>query len=168
MTNGIYLLLGSNLGDKWVNLLNARRQINELAGKVSLCSMIYHSAAWGKASQPSFLNQVISISSELTPKQLLSVLQSIEYEMGRVKIEKWGARIIDIDILYFSDLIIDQPELKIPHPEIAKRRFTLVPLVELIPEFIHPVLQKTNLGMLKVCNDYLNVRPMEHQEFEVK
>ena len=164
MTKGIYLLLGSNLGDKRANLISAQEKINEIIGRVITCSNIYHSEAWGNTHQPSFLNQVILIKSYKTPNELLVLLQKIENEMGRIRIEKWSERLIDIDLLYFSDLIIDQKELKVPHPEIANRRFTLIPLVDLAPKLVHPIHQKTNLELLGICKDSLKVWALKGSE----
>jgi len=158
MIDGIYLLLGTNLGDKKSNLKEARLAISKSLGDITGYSDIYETKAWGKENQPSFLNQVLEISSDKTPEVLLDNLLTIEKELGRVRKEKWGARLIDIDILYYSDWIHDTRHLKIPHPGIPKRRFTLVPLVELNHEFVHPVLKKSNNELLQECEDRLEVR----------
>jgi len=159
MTKGIFLLLGSNLGDKRANLETALTLIKSLAGQIVQHSKIYQSEAWGKTSQPVFLNQVIMITSPNSPFELLSNLKKIEKNMGRVKYDKWGERLIDIDILYFSNLIIDQPQLTIPHPQITKRRFALTPLVEIAASFIHPIEKLSNHELLKICPDKLKVWP---------
>jgi len=154
---GIYLLLGTNLGNKVKNL----EKVIELlvANRVAIRkeSSIYETAAWGIEDQPSFLNQVIEIETSRAPEKLLELLQEIELKMGRVRKVKWGERLIDIDILYYGDTIVDQEELKIPHPEIQNRRFTLAPLVELSPELIHPVLKKRQEVLLEECEDSLDV-----------
>ena len=108
MTDGIYLLLGSNIGDRRKIISDACGLIRELAGEIVQYSGIYETEAWGKTSQPEFLNQVIEISSELTPIQLLTTLQQIENKLGRVRYEKWGERTIDIDILYYGNLILQE------------------------------------------------------------
>ena len=157
MTDGIYLLLGSNIGDRRKIISDACRLIRELAGEIVQYSGIYETEAWGKTSQPEFLNQVIEISSKLVPKKLLAVLQLIENKLGRVRHEKWGERTIDIDILYYGNLIFQDHSLIIPHPEIASRRFTLVPMVEIAADFIDPVHLISNGEMLKLCKDELKV-----------
>ena len=157
MMKGIYLLLGSNLGDRRKKLSDAGELINKQAGEIIKYSGVYETAAWGKTSQPAFLNQVIEISSQLTPGQLMSTIHLIENKLGRVRREKWGERIIDIDVLYFGNTILNDQHLTIPHPEIASRRFTLVPLVEIAPDFIHPLLLKSNSALLEECKDELTV-----------
>ena len=153
MKNGVYLLLGSNLGDRKENLLHARDSIQNF-GAITATSTLYQTQSWGNTQQPDFLNQVIQISYEKSPPQLLAEVLSIENEMGRQRIEKWGPRIIDIDILFFGNVTLDEKNLIIPHPEIAKRRFTLLPLVEIAPDFIHPRLGKNCKQMLKECKDH--------------
>jgi 2-amino-4-hydroxy-6-hydroxymethyldihydropteridine diphosphokinase len=157
MTDGIYLLLGSNIGDRRKMIADACELIRELAREITRYSGIYETEAWGKTSQPPFLNQVIKISSELTPKQLLAALQLIEKKLGRVRHEKWSERSIDIDVLYYGNLILQDKVLSIPHPEIPSRRFTLVPLVEIAADFIHPHLLKSNAELLSECKDELKV-----------
>lgn len=155
---GIYLLLGTNLGDREENLAAARNLMLEREIAVKAISSVYETAAWGIEEQPGFLNQVLEVATDLSPEALLKTLLGIELEMGRVRIEKWGERLIDIDILYYQDQVIDTPELKVPHPEIPNRRFTLVPLVELAAEEVHPVSGKTQEELLAVCPDTLDVK----------
>ena len=157
MTDGIYLLLGSNIGDRRKKISDACKLIGELAGEILKYSGIYETEAWGKTSQPSFLNQVIEVSSQLTPNHLLTTLQQIENKLGRVRQEKWGERSIDIDVLYYGSLIIREKLLSIPHPGIPSRRFTLVPLVEIAGEFVNPLLLKSNAELLSECKDKLKV-----------
>ena len=157
MTDGIYLLLGSNIGDRRKIISDACGLIGELAGEIVQYSGIYETEAWGKTSQPAFLNQVIEITTKLDPMKLLAGLQLIENKLGRVRHEKWGERTIDIDVLYYGDLILQDQSLSIPHPEISSRRFTLVPLVEIAADFINPVQLMSNAEMLKVCKDELKV-----------
>ena len=154
---GIYLSLGTNLGNREENLLKAKELLNAYGIVVAKESCIYQTAAWGKADQPQFLNQVIMVSTKLSPAQLLVRINQVEQEMGRVRKEKWGERLIDIDILYYQDEIVDDPELKIPHPEIQNRRFVLVPLAEIATEEIHPILQKTQRQLLESVKDDLTV-----------
>jgi 2-amino-4-hydroxy-6-hydroxymethyldihydropteridine diphosphokinase len=153
----VFLLLGSNLGNAEMHLKDAAETIRIQAGPITLASSIYATKAWGKTDQPDFLNQVIEIDCHKTPRELLSLLLKIEIELGRVRKEKWGARLIDIDILFFDDKTIDEPDLKIPHPQIPNRRFTLVPLAEIAPELIHPLLRKKITQLLRECPDFLEV-----------
>ncbi|GAB5527142.1 MAG: 2-amino-4-hydroxy-6-hydroxymethyldihydropteridine diphosphokinase [Roseivirga sp.] len=155
---GIYLLLGTNLGDREKNLSAARNLMKEEAIELKAVSSIYETAAWGIEQQPGFLNQVLEVATDLSPEALLKTLLAIELEMGRVRIQKWGERLIDIDILYYQDKVVDTADLKVPHPEIPNRRFTLVPLVELAAGEVHPVLGKTQQELLAVCPDGLEVR----------
>lgn len=132
LMTGIYLGLGTNLGDRYLNLENAIILINQQVGNVLKQSTIHETKAWGKTNQPDFLNMVIKIDTTLAPQILLKKCLSIENEIGRVRAEKWGPRLIDIDILYYNDLIIDDENLKIPHPFINERDFVLKPLKEII------------------------------------
>jgi 2-amino-4-hydroxy-6-hydroxymethyldihydropteridine diphosphokinase len=152
MENGVYLLLGSNLGDRKANLLQAQNSIRHF-GTILTTSSLYQTQAWGNTQQPDFLNQVIQISYKKSPHQLLTEVLGIENEIGRQRTEKWGPRIIDIDILFFGSVTLAEKNLTIPHPEIAKRRFTLFPLVEIAPDFIHPVLGKNCVHLLEECTD---------------
>lgn len=149
----LILLLGANLGDRVDTLRKAVSLIDERIGSVAQQSGLYQTAAWGVTEQPDFLNQVIRIDTDLTPESVLEQTQRIEQELGRIRREKWGARAIDIDILYYDQRIIHTETLTIPHPYLHHRRFTLVPLAEVAPDFVHPVLQKTTLELLADCAD---------------
>ena len=155
---GIYLLLGSNLGDRLSILARSRQLIEEHIGVIVNASSIYLTKAWGIEDQPDFLNQVVEVSTTLAPTELLLVINKIEIDLGRKRYVKWGSRIVDIDILYFGDLILESPELTIPHPENQNRNFVLVPMTELTPEFKHPKLLKTQAALLANCSDRLEVR----------
>ncbi|QJW88063.1 2-amino-4-hydroxy-6-hydroxymethyldihydropteridine diphosphokinase [Spirosoma taeanense] len=148
-----FLLLGANLGDRVATLNRAVDLIAGRVGDVLQRSKLYETAPWGVTEQPAFLNQVLAVETELTPEAVLAQTQAIEQELGRVRHEKWGARVIDIDILYYDQLILRTDQLSIPHPYLHQRRFTLVPLAELAPDFIHPVLQKTTTELLLNCTD---------------
>lgn len=161
MTNGIYILLGSNLGDKKKNLQRATNFINWHLGDILKISKIYETAAWGKTDQPSFYNQVVAIRSTIKSQEMLKIINQIEEQMGRIRKEKWGERLIDIDILYYGREVVDQKDLQIPHPGIPERRFTLIPLVEIAPDFIHPILNQDNTSLLKACVDDLKVTTIE-------
>ncbi len=151
------LLLGTNLGDRNQNLKMARELIKKEIGLISRNSSVYETAAWGVTDQADFLNQVVIIETAMAPEVLLKKCLGIEHQMGRVRIRKWDKRFIDIDILYFEDQIIDTKYLTIPHPGIQDRRFTLVPLVEVVPNQLHPILSKTHTLLLEECPDKLTV-----------
>ncbi len=157
MNNGIYLLLGTNLGDRLQNLAEARLHINSYAGKITRESQVYETLPWGVTEQPNYLNQVVEIETVLAPDNLLGVLLQIEKKMGRVRKDKWEARIMDIDILFYSDKVIQTEGLTIPHPRLQERNFTLIPLAELNPALIHPVLNKSIYELLECCPDTLTV-----------
>jgi 2-amino-4-hydroxy-6-hydroxymethyldihydropteridine diphosphokinase len=152
-----FLLLGSNQGNRVQQLSDATNKINQSIGSIEKKSSIYQTAAWGKTDQPDFLNQALIVKSSLSPQKILQTIHSIELEMGRQRTTKWSERTIDIDILYADELILDLPQLKIPHPEIQNRKFVLTPLVEIAPDFVHPILKKTNKELLSMCTDILEV-----------
>lgn len=151
-----YILLGSNIEDRRQYLEKAQERIKDL-GIIFQKSSVYETAAWGNENQPDFLNQVICLETSLRPVDLLRSLLKIEKEMGRKRLEKWGSRIIDLDILYFDAEVIEHEDLKIPHPYLHHRRFTLLPLCEIASDFLHPSLQKTNQELLDMCTDKLTV-----------
>ena len=153
-----YLLTGSNLGNRELLLQNAIRELNINAGEVVQSSSIFETEAWGQKGLPSHLNQALLINTALEPLALLKVIHEIEERLGRVRKEKWGVRVIDIDIIYFDDQIIDLPDLQIPHPLVQERNFALAPLSELAPGFIHPIMGKTNLELLQASNDALEYK----------
>jgi 2-amino-4-hydroxy-6-hydroxymethyldihydropteridine diphosphokinase len=153
-----YLLIGGNLGNRKENLSKAVSLISEQCGSLTRSSSIYETEAWGNTDQPSFLNQALEISTSLTARQLMRRVLKIEEEMGRVRKEKLGPRIIDIDILLFENEIHDLRFLKIPHPEMQNRRFVLVPLAEINSTLQHPVLKKTIAELLEECPDLLDVK----------
>ncbi|NVK82834.1 MAG: 2-amino-4-hydroxy-6-hydroxymethyldihydropteridine diphosphokinase [Cytophagia bacterium] len=161
---GIYLLLGTNIGNRNKNLERAREMLVSNSITIRRESNIYETAAWGKEDQEPFLNQVIEVETGKSPQRMLFIANMIEKEMGRERFEKWGSRLIDIDILYFNDIVFQEESLKIPHPEIQNRRFTLTPMVEIAPDFIHPSLQKSQSQLLEDCADSLEVTLYEHLE----
>jgi 2-amino-4-hydroxy-6-hydroxymethyldihydropteridine diphosphokinase len=160
MRSGIFLLLGTNLGDRMSNLAGARRLIESFVGPIAKVSSVFETEAWGKTDQPSFYNQVIVIDTPNGPQQLLAKILSLEQSMGRVREEKWGPRVIDIDILFFNDLIVNDDNLSIPHIGIPERRFVLEPLNEIAPDFFHPGLRKTVRELLQSCNDLSSVKKL--------
>jgi 2-amino-4-hydroxy-6-hydroxymethyldihydropteridine diphosphokinase len=156
--NKTSLLLGSNMGNSIEILSTAIEQIEEKIGSVLLGSDLYATAAWGNTSQPDFLNQVIEVATPLDAAETLEIILSIEKNMGRIRTIKNAPRIIDIDILFFNNEIINRSNLIVPHPEIQNRRFVLTPLNEIAPQMIHPVLNKTIEQLLSICPDQLAVK----------
>lgn len=164
-----FLLLGSNLGPKTENLRFAIREIKIRAGTISKQSALYASEAWGFDSKEEFLNVVIEIHTRLSPHALLKTLQDIEKQAGRKREQNSGytSRTLDIDILFFDEVIMDTTELVIPHPRLHQRRFTLEPLYEIAPGFIHPGLKTPISTLLKNCKDQLAVKKMNTQLSEI-
>ncbi len=156
--NKLYLLLGSNMGNSKKQLSKAIGLIEKQIGKITRRSSLYKTAAWGKTNQPDFLNQVIIVQTRLTGLQTMQTILNIEKKMGRLRTVKNAPRIIDIDILFFNKEIIEEKQLTVPHPQLQNRRFVLVPLNELSPNFKHPVLKKTIHQLLIHCPDDLDVK----------
>lgn len=155
--NNAFLLIGGNMGNVSQNLDKAIRSISQTCGKIIMVSSAYQTAAWGKTDQPDFLNQAIHINTPLEPVELLHQLLQIERDMGRERIEKYGPRVIDIDIIFYEQCILDLRELTIPHPQVANRRFALAPLAEIAPNYTHPILEKTIQELLTNCPDSSHV-----------
>jgi 2-amino-4-hydroxy-6-hydroxymethyldihydropteridine diphosphokinase len=158
--NKVFLLIGGNMGDRLQNLHQAIALISAACGPVIQQSAVYETAAWGKTDQAAFLNQALLLATSLTPQELITTLLSVEEKMGRRRMEKNGPRVIDIDIIFYNDLVMHEPNLTIPHPQLQNRRFVLVPLAEIAPTFIHPVLHKTIEELLAECEDRLAVEKL--------
>jgi 2-amino-4-hydroxy-6-hydroxymethyldihydropteridine diphosphokinase len=152
--NKVFLGIGTNLGDREKNLAEAMELIGERIFIPSVCSSVYETEPWGFESESKFLNLVIVIETELSPVILLEKIHEIELTMGRVRDKnQYESRVIDIDILFYNDLVLDTGSLKIPHPHLHNRRFVLVPLSEIAFDFVHPVLDKTISSLLDICPD---------------
>ncbi len=151
--SSVVLLLGSNQGNAMEFLFEAARRIGQSIGNITAESATYQTAPWGKTDQPDFLNRLVVVETDKKPTEIMQSILQIEADMGRTRAERWGPRIIDIDLLYAGSQVIDNPGLRVPHPEISKRRFALVPLSELIPDFIHPELGLSQRELLDRCND---------------
>ena len=153
----VYLLLGTNEGDRLRNLQKATKLIEERIGRIAAISSLYETEAWGGIEQGSFLNQAMSAETALPPEELLVRLKAIEQDTGRVSTLRWGPRIIDIDILLLDDIAYQSPTLNIPHLHLAERRFALVPLAEIAGKIVHPVSHTNITEMLAVCPDKMEV-----------
>jgi 2-amino-4-hydroxy-6-hydroxymethyldihydropteridine diphosphokinase len=147
----VFLSIGSNLSNRKKNMENALIEISKIV-KILEVSSLYETEPIGEKEQPDFLNAVLEIDTELEPYQLINLLKGIESSLGRKKKEKWDPREIDIDILFYGNEIIETKNLKIPHPEIEKRKFVLVPLSEINSNFIHPKRNKTVEELLMKLN----------------
>lgn len=153
-----YLLLGSNLGDREKFITDALALLEARVGELAQVSGQYETAAWGKTDQPSFINMAIKVETVLDPFQLLEAVLKIEADLGRVRYEKWGSRLIDIDIILYEDQVIDQEQrLQIPHPEMQHRKFVLLPLSEIASNIVHPILKKNISELLYALEDDLSV-----------
>ena len=137
MTQTIYLSLGSNLGDRVGNLRAALTALEGVA-EIEKVSSLYETEPVGVVDQPAFLNLAVRGSTQLSPGELLEALKRIERDVGRVPSFRWGPRVVDVDILMYGDLVVDSPDLTIPHKEMMNRAFVLVPLAEIAPESVHP------------------------------
>jgi 2-amino-4-hydroxy-6-hydroxymethyldihydropteridine diphosphokinase len=153
----IYLLLGSNVGDRSKHLADGRSLIAERIGEISKSSHVYETAPWGFQDQDDFYNQAIEVKTERSPKEVLKISKEIEAEVGRVSNEKWHPRVLDIDILLFGKKIIHEDGLNIPHASMHERNFALIPLMELAPELIHPSLELSIEEIFWNCKDELDV-----------
>ncbi len=155
----IFLGLGSNVGDRLRFLQKAAEAVGGLsATSVIRSSAIYETEPVGEKEQPEFLNAVLEIESGLDPQELFSRLKEIEKDLGRTQTARWGPREIDIDLLYYGHLVMEEENLRIPHPEVAGRRFVLRPLAELVPDFRDPREGRTVLDLLHACRDTSEVR----------
>jgi 2-amino-4-hydroxy-6-hydroxymethyldihydropteridine diphosphokinase len=142
--NQVYLLLGSNLGEREVVIDRAIHLIAEEIGQIVCKSSVYETEPWGKIDQPGFLNVALEVKTSLTAIEVLERALQIEAKLGRVRFERWGSRIIDIDVIFYNqDVIHIEDRLRVPHPELQNRRFVLEPLMEIAPDFVHPQLNKT-------------------------
>ena len=149
--NSVVILLGANLGDKEAMFAQVEKHIDENIGEITCKSKIYESKPWGFESEHNFINQVLVVDTDFSAHDVLLRCQAIENKCGRVRHENAGyeSRTIDIDILYYNNDIVDTEDLVVPHPLLHKRRFTLVPLVEVLPDYVHPIFLKSNAQLLE-------------------
>ena len=156
--NGIYLGIGGNEGNRAEYLAQARALIAEQIGPIQRLSSIYQTAAWGNTKQQDFYNQVLFVRSDLSALKCLNACLKIEQQLGRERKNKWGSRTIDLDILFYNQDHIKKKNLSIPHPHLHERNFVLIPMNEIAPHFIHPVLRKKIFTLVKNTQDKLPVK----------
>jgi 2-amino-4-hydroxy-6-hydroxymethyldihydropteridine diphosphokinase len=159
--NKAYLLIGGNTGERLGFLRQAVVNLEAACGHILKKSSIYETAAWGNTNQEAFLNQALLLQTALTAPELMNGILSIEEKMGRIRTEKYAPRIIDIDILLFNSETIATPQLQVPHPQLAYRRFALMPLKEIAARYQHPVLHKSIALLLNECTDGLEVKKIQ-------
>ncbi len=151
--NIVYLQLGSNIGNRVEQLESAIYEIKAQIGDISKLSKIYESSPWRVDGQPNYLNQILEVKTEINPDMLLSMLLNIENLLGRKRVEKWGERLIDIDIIFYNNDIIETADLCIPHKHMHERKFVLVPLCEIAGDYFHPRYNKRVTDLLAECTD---------------
>ncbi len=164
MTKELYLLLGSNLGEKLKNLDTALAAINAQIGKVESSSSLYETEPWGEIPTETFINQMLKVNTKLSPQQVMEKIISIEESMGRTREKKWENRIIDIDIIFYGKEIISSQSLQIPHPQFEKRNFAILPMMELAPDFVHPSLNLSIEEIYLSSKDEGEVMLMDDEE----
>lgn len=155
--HNLYLLTGSNLGDRIRNLGTAASMVEDHIGEVLKVSSYYETEPWGNVDQPPYINQAMKVLTPWRPAEVLKRIWNIEGELGRKRRNKWEARCIDIDILFYDHHVIDQPDLKVPHPLLHKRNFALIPMLEIAPKKRHPVFRKTIEQLYMESGDTLEV-----------
>lgn len=152
-TTDYHWLIGGNLGDRLDYLARARALMAEQIGQILNASAIYQTQAWGYTQQPDFLNQALITRSALPPFQAMQTALRIELQLGRERHQRWHERTIDIDLIYAQDFCLETESLTLPHPRAHERRFVLMPLAEISPDFVHPVWHKTQTELLQICPD---------------
>ena len=151
--NNAFLILGGNLGERRKNLAEATALLAKAGATIKRTSSIYETEPWGSKDQPNYYNQVVEILTNEDAPELMQSVLNIEQKMGRVRAGKYGARTIDIDILFFNNEIINSDHLTVPHPRLHERRFVLEPMNEIAPELVHPVLNQSISEILAHTND---------------
>lgn len=161
--HSIIILLGSNQGNSKDLIIKAELLLQAQLGKCIKASSVYESEAWGFESETNFLNRVLVIETKLKPYEILGISLDIENELGRKRNTKeYSSRTMDIDLLFYDDQIIEENDLEIPHPRLHLRRFTLAPLAEILPDFIHPKIKKTIRELLDSCTDNSNINKLDY------
>ena len=161
----VFLGIGGNIGDKKKNYFRVHDLIDKKLGSIQISSSVYETPPWGFQSEDSFWNQVIQIETVLEAEELLWRIQELEEDFGRERgKERYSSREMDIDILYFNDEFFETKSLIIPHPKLQERKFVLVPLAEIAPEFVHPLLRMSSVTMLENCRDHSIIKKIEVDE----
>jgi 2-amino-4-hydroxy-6-hydroxymethyldihydropteridine diphosphokinase len=154
----VFLSLGSNQGDRMKTIQLAEQLIDRRVGRIAKKSAYYETAAWGKTDQPAFINCILMVNTTLSAKELLEVNQKVERELGReITGERWGPRLIDLDIIFYGKRVIRERGLDIPHPEMHKRLFVIIPMMEIAPEVIHPLIKVDMVTLYQQCEDQSDV-----------
>ncbi len=161
--NKIYLHTGSNQGQRIDNLAKAAEQIDQRIGKISKRSSYYETEAWGITDQPDFINQALEVFTKLPPAEVLQEIMKIELDLGRIRKKRWSERIIDIDLLFYGNQKIHQPNLKVPHISLHLRNFVLIPMMEISADFIHPIFKLSIEELYLQSRDELEVHLLEEQ-----
>ena len=161
--NKTHLLLGANIGDRIGTLAEAKKRIGQRIGTVVKASSLYETQPWGRPDQPDFLNQALEVATELPPDGVLMAILAIEKELGRKREEKWSARTIDIDILFYDAKVLNTKDLTLPHPQLHERNFALVPMLEIAPNKQHPIFKKTVEELYEASTDELEVVMLEEE-----
>ena len=151
--NIVFLQLGGNLGNREQLLKDAILAVENRVGNIIDLSKVYESAPWRVEGQNNYLNQIIKVKTTLLAREVLSTVLNIEKQLGRIRIEKWGERLIDIDIIFYNNSIIETPELCVPHKHLHERMFVLTPLCDIASKMVHPKYNKTIEELLQECND---------------
>lgn len=153
LTNGIFIGMGSNLGDRPANLQQSLNLLQQEGVTLLACSPLYETPSWGKENEPAYLNAVVQLTSVLHPEELLQLLLQTEDMLGRDRPYRWAPRTVDLDLLYYHQEIRSSNLLELPHPRIEERKFVLKPLCDLAPGFQHPISLKNQATLLKECPD---------------
>lgn len=158
--NVVFLGLGGNMGDREAYLERTRAALEKECGVIIMTSKIYETAAWGSNSDKKYLNQVIKLHTHLSAQALLKKTLAIEKKLGRIRTyDRNASRTVDIDLLFYNDIILRVSDLELPHPRIHLRKFVLIPFCDIAPDFVHPALKKSMRSILKSCSDTLEVTP---------
>ena len=159
----VYLSIGTNLGDRLKNIKSAEEFIILRIGNIKLSSHIYETEPWGYVSENKFYNQCLQVETPLSPEKLIEIIHKIEKDASRIKEESnYSDRTLDIDILFYDNLIIASEKIKIPHPRLHLRKFVLAPLAEIAPHLMHPVLNMTIIQLLEACGDKGKIRKITY------